>query len=250
MSLAERSYSETILTVQTFSDSVNTLLKSVFLSGAEDMATSPSPLSRAEQKQVTRQKLLDATIDLIAEQGLSGVTLGKVAQRTGLSRGISNYHFETKEQLMLEVLRMLYQEHERAWRSAVADVDESPVRRLHILIKTLLTPPIADHRKVAVWMAFWGVAPQRETYLEICASIDREYEAEVAGVLRQLSADEESINGMSLKDISVTLTSMIDGFWLNYLISPGCLEPENAVKACLAFLSSFFPEFKSLPSGD
>jgi len=212
--------------------------------------STPSTLSRAEQKQLTRQKLLDATIDLIAEQGLSGVTLGKVAQRTGLSRGISNYHFETKEQLMLEVLRELYQEHERAWRSAVADVDESPAQRLHILIESLLTRPIADHRKLAVWMAFWGVAPQRETYLEIFASIDREYEAEVAGVLRQLSADVETVNGMSLKEISVTLTSMIDGFWLNYLISPGCLDPENAVKACLAFLSSFFPEFKSLTRGD
>lgn len=207
--------------------------------------STPTSLSRAEQKQLTRQKLLDATIDLIAEQGLAGVTLGRVAQVTGLSRGICNYHFQTKEQLMLEALRMLYQEHEQAWRSAAADRGESPAQRLQTLIETLLMPPIADHRKLAVWMAFWGVAPQRKTYLEICASIDREYEAEVAGLLRKLSAGAETVNGMSLKAISVTLTSMIDGFWLNYLISPDCLDPEDAVKACLAFLSSFFGEFRS-----
>jgi len=201
-------------------------------------------ISRAEQKQLTRQKLLDATIDLIAEQGLSGVTLGKVAQHTGLSRGICNYHFETKEQLMLEAFRMLYQEHERAWRCGAAYQGESPVQRLQTLLETLLMPPIADHHKIAVWMAFWGVAPQRKTYLEICASIDREYEAEVEGLLRQFSGGSEHVNGMSLKAISVTLTSMIDGFWLNYLIAPDCLEPEDAVKACLAFLSSFFIEFR------
>ncbi len=203
-------------------------------------------LSRVEQKQLTRQKLLDATIDLIAEQGLSGVTLGKVAQRTGLSRGICNYHFETKEQLMLEAFRMLYREHEQAWRSVAACQGENPAQRLQTLLETLLMPPIADHRKIAVWMAFWGVAPQRETYLEICAGIDREYEAEVEGLLRQLSGGSEHVNGMSLKAISVTLTSMIDGFWLNYLIAPGCLEPEDAVKASLAFLSSFFTEFRPL----
>ncbi len=201
-------------------------------------------LSRAEQKQHTRQKLLDATNNIIAEQGLSGVTLGRVAQHTGLSRGICNYHFETKEQLMLEAFRMLYQEHERAWRGVAARQDESPAQRLRILLETLLLPPIADHRKIAVWMAFWGVAPQRETYLEICASIDREYEAEVEGLIRQLSGESEHVNGMSLKAISVTLTSMIDGFWINYLIAPGCLEPKDAVKASLAFLSSFFIEFR------
>lgn len=209
------------------------------------MSPQKQPMSRSEQKQITRRKLLNATIDIIAGEGLAGVTLAKVAERTGLSRGICNFHFETKEQLMLEALRMLYQEHEQAWREAMADHNESPAVRLRTLVETLLSPPIAEHKKLAVWMAFWGVTPHRQTYLEICANIDREYEAEVEGVIRQMSGGNESINGMSLKAIAVTLTSMIDGFWVNYLISPDCLAPKDAVNACMAFLSSFFPEFDS-----
>jgi len=197
--------------------------------------------SRSEQKQITRQKLLDATIDIIADEGIAGVTMAKVAGRTGLSRGICNYHFDTKEQLMLEAFRMLYQEHEQAWRKTLSDLDESPESRLKAHVETMLSPPIADHKKLAVWMAFWGVTPHRKTYLAICESIDREYEAEVEGLLRQLSGGDETVNGMGLQAISVTLTSMIDGFWVNYLISPGCLAPKDAVNACLAFLSSFFP---------
>lgn len=208
-------------------------------------SSKPNP-SRSEQKQITRRKLLDATIDIIASEGLSGVTMAKVAERTGLSRGICNFHFDTKDQLMLEAFRMLYQEHEQAWRETISNSTESPAERLKTLIETLLSPPIADHKKLAVWMAFWGVSPHRETYLEICAKIDREYEAEVEGLLRQLSAGKEVINGMSLNAISVTLTSMVDGFWVNYLISPGCLPPKDAIHACLAFLSSFFPELRSL----
>lgn len=199
--------------------------------------------SRSEQKQLTRLKLLNATIDIIASEGFSGVTLAKVATLTGLSRGICNFHFNTKEQLMLEAFRMLYLEHEQAWRKIVSDPTESPAERLVTLITTLLTPPIADHKKLAVWMAFWGVAPHRKTYLEICASSDREYESEVENLLRQLSGGNEPVNGMSLQAISVALTSMIDGFWVNYLIAPSCLTPQTAISACVAFVSSFFPTF-------
>jgi len=139
--------------------------------------------SRVEQKQITRQKLLDTTIEIIAEEGLSGVTIAKVALRSGLSRGICNFHFTTKDRLMLEAFRLLYEEHERAWRTILSDTTDDPKNRLETLIKTLLSPPIADHKKLAVWMSFWGVTPHRQTYLEICEKVDREYEAEVQRIL-------------------------------------------------------------------
>lgn len=203
--------------------------------------------NRSQQKQITRQKLLDATIDIIAEEGLAGVTMAKVADRTGLSRGICNFHFDTKEHLMLEAFRMLYHEHELAWREALSDLTKSPASRLRTLLETLLFPPIADHKKLAVWMAFWGVAPHRQRYLEICASIDREYEVEVANLLCELSDGEKVIHGQNLHTIAVTLTCMIDGFWVNYLISPGCFPPEEAINACLAFLCRYFPGLDPMP---
>lgn len=210
------------------------------------MSSQNQSTNRSKQKEITRQKLLDATIDIIAEEGLGGVTMAKVAGRTGLSRGICNFHFDTKEHLMLEAFRMLYFEHELAWRETLADLNESPTSRLKAFVETLLLPPITDHKKLAVWMAFWGMAPHRQTYLKICASIDREYEAEVEGLLRELSGGEETVHGQSLHAIAVTLTCMIDGFWVNYLIAPGCLAPEDAVKTCLAFLARFFPALDSM----
>jgi TetR/AcrR family transcriptional repressor of bet genes len=84
-------------------------------------------LTRAEQKKKTRRKLIDTTIGIIAADGLSRVTLAKVAEHAGLSRGICNYHFETKDQLLLETFRTVYREHELAWKDALADQRVSPV---------------------------------------------------------------------------------------------------------------------------
>ena len=209
---------------------------------SENERASPS---RAEQKQATRQKLLNATIEIIAIEGMAGVTLGKVAQRTGLSRGICNFHFHTKDQLMLEAFRMLYKEHEQAWQQVIADTRLSPALRLIKLVETLLSQPIADHEKVAVWLAFWGEPPHRQTYLDLCSTSDRHYEDAIEDLLRQLSKGQEVINGMSLGAISVALTAMIDGMTLQYLIAPDMLSSEDASRACLAYLSSFFPEFRT-----
>ena len=42
--------------------------------------------TRTRQKQITRQRLIEATFDVIAEEGFTGVTMAKVAERAGLSR--------------------------------------------------------------------------------------------------------------------------------------------------------------------
>jgi len=215
---------------------------------AEKDQNGNSNSSRSVQKQMTRKKLLDATVRIIAEEGIAGVTLAKVARLTGLSQGICNFHFKTKKRLLLEAFRMVYAEHESAWRRILSDETQTPESRLQTLVTTLLTPPIADPTKLAVWMAFWGVTPHRKTYLELCGKLDREYEAVVEGLIKALANGAETVNGMRPKAIAVTLTAMIDGFWINYLISQGALPKEDAVNACLNFLNGFFPSIPPVGS--
>ena len=205
-----------------------------------------SLITRAEQKQQTRQKLIEATMAVIASEGFSGVTMAKVAEKAGLSRGIGNFHFQSKEQLLLETLHTLYMEFEDGWRNAVADAGSSPVEQLKDLIKTTLNPPIAEYKRVAVWLAYWGEAPSRKKYLEICAARDCEWDAAVEDILRQLVDDEFNSHGMTLAKIAHSLTAMMDGFWVEYLIADGRYTPGDAEKACFAFLASFFPEFKKM----
>ncbi|MEJ2426147.1 MAG: TetR/AcrR family transcriptional regulator [Candidatus Thiodiazotropha sp.] len=205
------------------------------------MPSNENGLTRTEQKQLTRRRLLEATIDIIAEEGLTGVTMGRVAERTDLSRGICNFHFNTKDQLLIEALRMLYHENEQAWRGAIADPKLSPEKKLKKLIETLLNTPVADPKKLAVWFAFWGIPTYRKKYIELCAQGDRAYEGAIENLLLEMSGGLTEIKGLSLRAISVALTGMIDGVHLQYLIAPGRLDENEATQACLAYLSSFFP---------
>ena len=201
---------------------------------------------REKQKQKTRKKLLVATIDTISTEGLDGVTMSKVTKHAKLSRGMCNYHFETKEQLIKEAFQMVYHEHETTWRHILCDKNRHPVERMNEFITALLTPPIAETNKVAIWLAFWGVLSSRQMYFDLCTETDREYEKAVEDVLRQISGSNGHVNDLSLHAIAVSLTGLIDGLGLQYVISPGQLTPQEAILSCRAYLSSFFPEFGSM----
>jgi TetR/AcrR family transcriptional repressor of bet genes len=200
-------------------------------------------VTRAEQKQQTRLRIIEATMEVIASEGFSGVTMAKVAEKAGLSRGIGNFHFQSKEQLLLETLRTLYKEFDDGWRTAVTDAGRSPIDQITAVIETILTPPIGDTKKVAIWLAYWGEAPSRKTYLEICEIHDREWDHTIELILRQMTDDSFNSHGMTLAAIAESLTAMMDGFWVESLIAADRYRADDAIKACFAFLASFFPEF-------
>lgn len=61
----------------------------------------PRALSTPQQSRsaVTRRKLLDATLDAIAELGCTGATMDQIVARAGVSRGAQGHHFATKSLL-------------------------------------------------------------------------------------------------------------------------------------------------------
>jgi TetR/AcrR family transcriptional repressor of bet genes len=201
-------------------------------------------VTRAEQKQQTRRRIIEATMEVIASEGFSGVTMAKVAEKAGLSRGIGNFHFQSKEQLLLETLRTLYKEFAEGWRNAVAEAGRSPIDQITALIESILMPPIGDTKKVAIWLAYWGEAPSRKTYLEICEVHDREWDEAIELILRQMGNEKFNSHGMTLAAIAESLTAMMDGFWVESLIAADRYRADDAIKACFAFLASFFPESK------
>ena len=51
-----------------------------------------------------RDQLVDCTIDAIAELGFARASVGEVARRAGVSKGVVTYHFAAKEDLIHAVI--------------------------------------------------------------------------------------------------------------------------------------------------
>ena len=112
-----------------------------------------------------RRLLIDATMSAISEFGLARLTLARIAKIAGLSAGTVNFHFSSKESLLLDTLYYLAEEFEQSIDSALDSAGRDPASRLTALFEASLNPEITEPRKMAVWYAFVAEARDRKSHV-------------------------------------------------------------------------------------
>ena len=205
------------------------------------MAATAKSTGRTASREQRRQQLVDATMKCIARKGLSSTTLGDVARTAGLSQGIVNLHFKSKENLLNETLRSLADEYKTQFNKTLEKSGPDAADKLLALLELDLRPAILDRRKIAVWFAFWGEVKSRPTYRKICDERDRYYDEVVEGLCETLVA-EGGYSGLSAAAVTIALTSMTNGMWLSCLVSPKTFDRHEALAAVTSLLCRLFPK--------
>ena len=149
----------------------------------------PEKRGRKASKETRRQQLIEATIDSLAKRGYSETTMADVADGAGLSRGIVNFHFESKEKLLVATLQYMADEYSAHWRAALQKAGDDPAQQLRRLVAADFDRSICNKRKLAAWCAFWGEAKSRPTYQALCGARDEAYQNVFIDLCRALKAD-------------------------------------------------------------
>jgi TetR/AcrR family transcriptional repressor of bet genes len=213
------------------------------------MATAAVTKSRrTASREARRAQLIDATMKCIARKGMGSTTLGDVAREAGLSQGIVNLHFKSKENLLKHTLRALADEYREQFDKTLQRSPPRPADRLWALLEMDIKPPICDRRKLAVWFSFWGEVKSRPTYRRMCDEWDRHYETVIEEICREL-IEEAGYAEIDAATVATALTSMTNGMWLSCLISPGSWKQQQCLAAIRSYLASIFPQhYKGQPS--
>ncbi len=205
------------------------------------MAATANSAKRTASREQRRRQLIDATMKCIARKGMGSTTLGDVASEADLSQGIVNLHFKSKENLLKETLRHLSDEYRVQFDRALEKSGPTAAEKLLALMELDLRPSICDRRKIAVWFAFWGAVKSRPTYRKICDESDQYYDDVVEGLAADIIADG-GYSAVTASTVAIALTSMTNGMWLSYLISPGSFDKGEAMNAILNYLRAVFPQ--------
>lgn len=195
--------------------------------------------TRVERKEATRVQLIEATIEAIAEGGLADLTLARITERAQVSRGLVNFHFESKEQLLLATLQMLMDEYSSSWKRAVAEAGPDPAAQLLAMIKNDFRPEICNRPKAAVWFAFRGETKARPTYLEVCTRADNEYDETINRLMSALVADGGA--PVDARLVASGVQSMVEGFWIDCLMYPQSFDRDKALAAVRQYLAVALP---------
>lgn len=195
---------------------------------------------RTASREVRRRQLIEATIESIATHGLSGTTMATVTGIADLSMGIVSFHFRSKDNLLVETLAFLAEEHRDRWMQSMQDAALTPEARLLALIDAHFHDSICTPRKLAVWFAFFGERRYRAAYRERVADIDRERAEITERLCRRLVADG-GYAGLDPLAVTKLLETMTDGLWLNIMMYPGWMSPAEARRQVHDCLAATFP---------
>lgn len=204
------------------------------------MAIIEQTIGRKAPKEFRRQQLIEATIDVMARKGYSGTTMLDVAKAAGLSSGIVNFHFETKEKLLVETLKYLADEYRANWHKALAAGGDDPSGQLRSLLFSDFNPEICSPRKLAAWCAYWAEAQSRPTYLEHCGSNDEEYSAIVLELCRAII--KKGRYPLVPELIARALDALLEGLWLDLMTMAKPYSLDDAKQTIAACLHAFFPK--------
>ena len=192
-------------------------------------------MARDAIKEVRREQLIVATIDVIARKGFSELTLADVAETAKLSTGIVSFYFKSKDALMNATLQTMVGEYRKRWRASVESAPPSPAAKITAMLEGDFQRLVANRKTVTVWYAFWGETRWRPDFMELCQDLNREFQGVAAELFAQLGVAEPML-------IAKGFSAMSDGLWLDMLINPKETDRDTARRVVRTFLHGLFAE--------
>lgn len=162
-----------------------------------------------------RLALLKSAFREVAEKGFSEVTLDDIARRAGVSKGVTLYYFDSKDELFRELFGWLIDSIHARMREAVA-AESDPVLKIRALVALIFPSPSKNRAFFRAFVDFSGLAARHEPFREVnerfyagCREIDGGIVEE--GMRRGVFIVRDPREGGS------TMRAIFDGLMLQWL---------------------------------
>ncbi|MDX6506352.1 MAG: hypothetical protein QOG06_996 [Gaiellaceae bacterium] len=159
-------------------------------------------LTRAERRAQTRQALLDAAAELVAERGFHAASVELIAQRAGYTRGAFYSNFSSKEELFAELLQ---QRVYSIYAGMIADDDGPRGRAAGEALAAVQAHPEGRWMFV-LWLELLAQAGREDGFRELAADFWRANRAR----LTELTRDEVLSSLAIAIDIGLAIQHYVD----------------------------------------
>ena len=176
--------------------------------------TAPAPRRRGpastENGQRSRDRVLQAAVELITEAGIDRVRVAEIARRASMSSGQVMYYFTSKEHILLEALAWQdYQDIKRA-RAALAKITGA-WRQLERYIGFYLPTSPADPAWI-LWIEAWARAPHSRQVSLFLEELYALWLEELAAIVARGVEEGAFVPPANIDDFTLRFASMLDGF--------------------------------------
>lgn len=181
----------------------------------------------------TRERILDAACELIADDGIDDVRIARVAMRAGASTALVHHYFSTRDELLAEALLHSFElaADERFGDGGLAPEPGTAAARLGRLIDACMPRPGGQEREWILWVELWLRAVRDPSLRPIASRLYERYREWIAAAIAagiesgEFAADDPGADAGEIADHAMAL---LDGFGIRALLDDPQMPIERA----------------------
>lgn len=179
---------------------------------------SPGPVVSADER------ILDATLAVLASEGVAGVSMRAVAQHAEVAVGLANYYFENKTALICAALKRVG---DQDLLLVAASDGADPDVHLRACLHKALDPKYLTRDYLSLRLQLWSLAGVDEQFAEINRAAQRRYLGGLSALIASARPD------LAIEEIERRAADVLivqNGVWLTAIL----VEDESALKRAAA----------------
>lgn len=188
----------------------------------------PNPPPRKQERGTAAQrKMIEAAQSLIAEGGFGHATMARIGERAGYSRGLADYHFGSKS----EIVEKIIDEIARGWDDRIGSAE--PRRGMPALahaIDVAMAGLEDDPTPARVLQVLASEAPGLEPAIrELLARHDESYRRRLRRWIVEAQQDGTARTDIDPVAASAVIEGMLRGVGYQWMLNPESLRPTAMV---------------------
>lgn len=176
------------------------------------------------KEESTPQKIVYATLQEIAANGLSGTTTKGISERADLSTGIIHHYFDTKDNLIYAAYVYLVLDLHQCTLTIFKN-EPDPKARLHAMIRMSFGAVHVSPHGRDVWVHFWADSIHNERVSRLLNIYYRRYRSNLANAFNDLLKDT-----LQAREAAQLLLANIHGVWFTHRFSGSPREQDRAIE--------------------
>lgn len=159
-----------------------------------------------------RDAILEATLDLLARHGISGVSMRAVAREANVALGLVTYYFADKTSLIAAALRHI---EEQDLRIVEPDPTLPAEERVRAALRRVADPEFLTTEYLSLRLQLWALAQAHERFALINAEAQARYRAGLAALIR---AARPALSPAECERRATDIDILQNGVWLTALL--------------------------------
>jgi AcrR family transcriptional regulator len=181
------------------------------------------------RQDVTRARLLDAALQVLASHGVARATSREIASAAGVNLQAITYHFGSKDELVAQALVHAVRRWVEPAQVALAGVGEDPVGRLLAAVQVLQEVLVQARGYFPAYAEALAAAPRNEAVRAEIVGLLRDLRDGLAAGIRELREAGLVAGWVDAESMAALVVAAGDGFVLHSMLDPQGLPVERTL---------------------